>query len=417
MKDFAAEPVGEHPGWDRFGLIAVCLLAVSVSMGAALVSLSEVLVLIAFIGAMVLDGPATVVRKFRQAPWTIYAVCLALAWMMLSFAWTEASLTEALQSAMRHLRLAWLIAVFYIVRTRDRAMLALQCLVLGQAFVLASSWSMWAGVPIPWAKTVDSVDKAIVFTSTLEQPVMSSLMLLVLWYFRDHWSAKVSPPLVWGAMLVTVINVLFVMTGRTGFLVMLLLLALAVYWELPVKLRWLALLTPVLLAVTLFEVSPRFHQRVGEIERDVLEYQKGNVQTSQGERLDYWKHSLLSIPERPVIGHGVGSWRLSYVKHGGVQPTPPSNPHQQYLLWAVEAGGIGLVLFLGFLGSLCRDALKLEKYASQALLSTIAVAAVMGLMNCPFFGVGMGEFFLVMMGCLLCSDHAGGALAPNESTS
>jgi O-antigen ligase len=209
-------------------------------------------------------------------------------------------------------------------------------------------------------------------------------------------------------MLVTVVNVLFVMTGRTGFLVMLLLLALAVYWELPKRWRWLALLMPVLLGMTLYAVSPRFHARVSEIGRDLSEYQKGNAKTSQGERLDYWRRSLLSIPERPVAGHGVGSWRLNYIGHGGLQSNPPSNPHQQYLLWIVEAGAVGLMLLLGIFIGLYRDALLLESHVLRASLSTTAVAAAMGMMNCPFFGIGMGEFFLLMMGCLLCFG-AGGA--------
>jgi len=97
----------------------------------------------------------------------------------------------------------------------------------------------------------------------------------------------------------------------------------------------------------------------------------------------------------------VGSWKSNYVRLGGLETNPPSNPHQQYLLWLVEAGTIGLVFLIGIFFSLYRDALLLTKMASRALISTTSIAALMSLMNCPFFGVGMGEFFMVMMGSLL----------------
>jgi O-antigen ligase len=83
------------------------------------------------------------------------------------------------------------------------------------------------------------------------------------------------------------------------------------------------------------------------------------------------------------------------------------------LLWFVEAGSVGLLLLLGIFIALYRDALQLQtRPAAHALIGTTAIAALVGLMNCPFFGVGMGEFFFVMMGGLLAfnaTPHPDGA--------
>ena len=53
--------------------------------------------------------------------------------------------------------------------------------------------------------------------------------------------------------------------------------------------------------------------------------------------------------------------------------------------------------------SLYRDALKLDQQESRALICVTSMAAVMSLFNCPFYGVGMGEFFMVLFGTLLAT--------------
>ena len=387
--------------WDKFSLVAVCLLAVCVSLGAALVSLSKVLVLTAVLGQLVLAWRGGTLRWPRQQPWTIWAVCLALLWMLATFLWTEAPRTDALTAMLRHARLGWLLAVFYLLRTPTQALTALKWLVLGQLFVVISSWLLWLGVQLPWGNKY-SHDMGILFTSTLEQPIMSSLMLMLIWHFRGLCPSGWRRALLWSAMLVTLGNVLFIMTGRTGFLVILLLISMAVFWEIPNRYRWGVVVLPIVLGVALMSLSPRFKTKMSQITSDVSQYQQGNFNSSQGQRLDYWHRSLLAINEKPLLGHGVGSWRSNYLRLGGLQPDAPTNPHQQFLLWFVEAGAVGLVLLLGFFIGLYRDALQLQtRPASQALIGTTAIAALVGLMNCPFFGVGMGEFFFVMMGGLL----------------
>ena len=49
-------------------------------------------------------------------------------------------------------------------------------------------------------------------------------------------------------------------------------------------------------------------------------------------------------------------------------------------------------------------------------MSVIAVLFVMGLFNCPFFGVGMGEFFFLEIAALLAiKGGASSCRAPNNS--
>jgi O-antigen ligase len=218
---------------------------------------------------------------------------------------------------------------------------------------------------------------------------------------RAHWPQGHWRWVPIGILLLTVLNVFFVMTGRSGFLVMLVFISMAVWWQLPKRWRWLVVGLPFVLAALMMVLSPRFQTRTTEVVKDVLSYRQGSIETSQAQRLDYWHRSLLAFQEKPLIGHGVGSWRMNYHRLGGMQADAPSNPHQQYLLWLVEAGVVGCILFLGLLCAQYKNAQALPTNGRQALTTITAIAAVMGLMNCPYFGAGMGECLVYLAASLL----------------
>ena len=105
---------------------------------------------------------------------------------------------------------------------------------------------------------------------------------------------------------------------------------------------------------------------------------------------------------------------MNYYRLGGVQADATSNPHQQYLLWAVESGAVGLFLFLGILVFQLKGAYALPVNAKQTLLTVTAMAAVMGVMNCPYFGAGMGECLVYLAASLLALREMQQAL-PKQS--
>lgn len=387
--------------WQRFNVFAVSLLAVSVSLGVAVVSIAKVLLLVAVLGQLFLDLKNRSLPAFSCWPHTTWWIVLAMLWMSLTGFWSEASTSDAWAGWGRHSRILWFLAVFYLLRKPNQAMLTLKWFVAGMTFMLLSSWALVAGWPVPWATAKEVPSLGIVHGSTLEQPILLTLLAVVLWFMRDQWPQGRWRWIPISILLLTVTNVFFVMTGRSGFLVMLTFIFLAVWWKLPPKWRWTAIGVPFVLAALLMVVSPRFNQRTHEINSDVKSYRMGSIETSQAQRLDYWHRSVLALAEKPVLGHGVGSWRLNYERLGGLQANPPSNPHEQYLLWAVEAGGLGLLLFVGILFSHYRDARVLTSNAKQALWTITTIAAVMGLMNCPYFGAGMGECLVYLAACLL----------------
>ena len=387
--------------WQIFAVFSVSFLAVSVSLGVAMVSIAKLLLLIAVAGQLFFDVKHRSFSSFRLWPQTTWWILLAMAWMSLSFFWTEASTPDALVGWGRHSRILWFLAVIYLLRSPEQSLLTLKWFVAGMLVMMLSSWALVAGLPVPWATVNELPSLGIVHGSTLEQPVLLTLLGVVLWFMREHWPTGRWRWAPIGILLLTVFNVFFVMTGRTGFVVMLVFISMAVWWQLPRRLRWLVLGLPFVLSALMMVLSPRFEARTTKVFHDVLSYQQGSIETSQAQRLDYWHRSLLAIQEKPLIGHGVGSWRMNYHRLGGMQADAPSNPHQQYLLWLVEAGALGCLLFLGLLFAQYKDAQALPTTYRQALTTITAIAVLMGLMNCPYFGAGMGECLVYLAASLL----------------
>ena len=287
----------------------------------------------------------------------------------------------------------------FLLRTKDRALTALKWLICGQVFVVALSWLMWLGLEIPFTRR--PIAKGIAFTSTLEQPVMTVLALIALWAFRDYWIKLWGTWFVRLAISAMVLNIVFVMAGRTGYLVLLLFITIEIFRLLPTRWRWLAILSPAILSVIFYAVSPVFSKRVGEIQTNSQAYLQNEALSSEGERLDMWKHTLSGILKKPIMGYGVGSMPELYREEGGLIRGTLSQPHQQYLFWWAEFGFVGLLIMMSFFFALFKDSRLLEPEAKSSLLSVIAVLFVMGLFNCPFFGVGMGEFFFLEIAALL----------------
>ena len=396
----------------RLRLYSLCFLALSVSLGVALVSLAKLMLLI----AVLLQGLSDVRQRHRATasnsagtlPWpsSLWWGAAALLWMGLSMAWSSAPTHEAWLSLSRHARWLVLPAAFYLLRAGTPAWPVLQCLVAGQLFVLLSSWLMVIGIPLPWAISVMSPDNAVVFASTIEQPITCTLMMLVVWYFRDQWPVPYRRFAVWAVLALTSANVLLVVTGRTGQMALLLAWVIILVTSLPHRHRWLAVAVPVLLAAIVGLGSERMQERWRKAQTDVLALQEGPLkeENSLGFRIDAWQKSVQAVAEKPVWGHGVGAWNQAYAAQGGTIPKA-NDPHQQFLLWAVESGLVGVALFAGFLTLLWRNAFALPWPARWCLRSVVAIEVLTGLVNSTLLGAGIGEFFLVLWAALLACQR------------
>ena len=141
------------------------------------------------------------------------------------------------------------------------------------------------------------------------------------------------------------------------------------------------------------------------VNSEVAAYSENTIaESSSGLRLYYWHVSLLAVLEKPMFGHGAGSWNNEYRRLGADKANPSTlsvkDPHQLFLLWAVEGGlvGLGLLSTLFIYMVICSRVLALPQ--AHILQAIIVALFISGMFNSMIFGIGMGDFFCIAIGIL-----------------
>lgn len=354
-------------------------------------------------------------------PIAILAVFFAFA---LSLFWTVAPQAEALGALAKYGKLILIVLMVLLIRDRHEAGFALACFVLAQTFLLASSWMLFAHLPVPWATSRMALNNYSVFSSYLDQGIISAVFAAICWHLREHAPGRWGRKLAIGLAIAAMGNVLFVLSGRSGHLVAIALLSLAIMWELPRRYRAVVVILPFLLALGLFFSSTKVRDRLTQAENEVQSYstQVAPV-TSSGVRLNLWRRAIQTISQHPLTGTGVGSWssefnRLERAQNPAhVDTGSNGNPHQEYLLWGVQLGIPGILLLFVLLFSVLRDSMKMEKNHARATQSTLAALAVACLFNSSIYDALIGDFFCILLGLLLAlglSKSASQAAIPHQ---
>ena len=119
-------------------------------------------------------------------------------------------------------------------------------------------------------------------------------------------------------------------------------------------------------------------------------------------RFDWWKISIDLIREKPLLGHGTGSYRILHdnaIK--GTEITPTDNPHNEFLLIAVQCGLAGLFLFFLLISLQLYESRKVSA-TSRYLFHGLLLALLSGsLMNSLLFDSQQGHCYLLMSAALL----------------
>lgn len=391
----------------------------------AWISLAKVLLVLSALGFLIGDyfsqrsDPA-----FKQL-WTPRIVGVILIAFGLSLFWTQINDEIAYLALVKHSKLLVILSLIFLIRTVREARFGIIVFASGQAFVLLNSWMLAAGIPLPWvtAQSNPGTQYVVFAESYLDQSIMFATSAAVLWHLRcdQLWHRWIAGLFATAAIA----SVLLLLPGRTGYIIVIALLTLTAMWATPKRLRLLILIvTPLLLLFGAYLGSHQAREGISRALNGSQNYaKKTEAISSEGWRLNAWHRSLQAMQESPWLGHGVGSWAITVKRFEGSTATQTfgagnaSNPHQEYLLWGVELGISGTVLFLAFLASLMRDAQKSSTSIMRASISVIAAMAIACLFNSALYDDLMGDFFCVLIGLLLALGIRTAMIATYPTTS
>ncbi|MDB5744949.1 MAG: O-antigen polymerase [Polaromonas sp.] len=384
------------------------MAAAAVGLSMVLISISKLLLVICSLGVLLFARRAQATRNAMTGLCTPLAVLLCLFTFAASLFWTVAPQAEGLTSLAKYGKLIMIILLVLLVRDRREARIGLAAFVFAQIFLLASSWLLFAQFPVPWATSRMALGEYSVFSSYLDQGIMSAVFAAICWHLRACLFGKFGHKIAIFLVVAALANVFFVLSGRSGHLVAIALLSIGMMWELPKQYRAIVILLPFLLALGLFFSSAKVQDRLTEVATEVRGYSNQVAQTtSSGIRLQFWQRSLQSIRQHPMAGSGVGSWshefnRLEREQNPAhINIDANGNPHQEYLLWGVQLGIPGILLFIALLISVLRDTLKMETPYARATQSTLLALVIACMFNSSIYDAQIGDFFCVLIGLLL----------------
>ena len=108
---------------------------------------------------------------------------------------------------------------------------------------------------------------------------------------------------------------------------------------------------------------------------------------SVGERFQLWKKSIQVFKESPIVGKGLGSWKIEVLKYGhkGLETenniTFHQRPHNDFIWIVAEQGIVGLLIYLSLVILLQALLIKLilkSEYAHEKLFYFLALYAYSG---------------------------------------
>lgn len=374
----------------------------------AIISVAKFLLLLCGLATLFFNSRSNNNSESARTSYTPVAVLVILICFAASLFWSTAPEVDALGSMAKYGKLLVIVLILYLIRDRREASYALCAFVSAQIFLLISSWLLFFQVPVPWATSNMALTHYAVFSSYLDQGIISSVFAAICWHLRSLMPGRFGKQAAVFIALIALSNVLFVLSGRTGHVVAIALLSLAIMWELPKKYRAAVVVLPFLLALLLFASSSKVRDRLTLVKTEVQAYSTQTTSiTSSGIRLGFWYSAADIIAMHPVAGAGVGSWstehnRLQRAKnpdHVDIQGN--GNPHQEYLLWGVQLGIPGILLLAGLMLAMWRDARQMNEPYARATQSVLVALAVACLFNASIYDALIGDFFCITIGLLL----------------
>ena len=377
---------------------AALVAVVGTAISPPLVNLAGAIMLCAF--AAVPDAGARLRRVWREPFGRAIVVLLAV--LALAAVFSAAPLPQALAAlwGWRSLLLCFVaLALFDEPRTQRTVAVAMIAAAVLAVLVLTLLQHQVALTRDATAPQLVLLRNNVTQAMFLAVGAYLACMLLV----TRQFSGRAAQVLLGAAALVLLLRLLFVETGRSGHVLLLVAIAASTVLGLHGLRRWVALLVVPLAAVMVYAASPQLQARFGKGIAELRNVARAPELTSMGVRQVMWRGTVQLITERPLRGYGLGAFAAEYSQRARSQPgwraIASTDPHNQYLFLWVEAGLLGIAAFAWWLIAATRQ-------PAAAPYRTVAVGLLAGwcvtsLFSSHFQTFNEGHLIALLLGVFL----------------
>lgn len=249
------------------------------------------------------------IRQLRHNPVAmaslgLYALCA------LGLTYGEGARDDGLMYMSKYIDLAF-VPVFALLFQAARARAAaIRAFEIAMLVTLVVSYLLAADV-LPWALplSANAISEATAFKNQITHATFMAFAAF-LFAERARASAGTAERLLWGAVCaLAVANVLFMVVGRTGYLVLFALAAVFCWRTFGARGRALAAALAIAVVAVGIGVPGKFADRVQLTVDEARNWEYGGgVYTSIGDRLNFYATSLRIFRDNPLFGTGLGGF-------------------------------------------------------------------------------------------------------------
>jgi O-antigen ligase len=331
------------------------------------------------------------------------------AWIVVAGLWSPAPGALIGEAVGKYTKLLWLPVFIGLLQDATTRRRCWQAFGLAMLFTLVITWlNIW--FDFSWTRTHNQgfgVDHTV-FKDRIAQGILMSFFTVMALNSAVHAPTRSRRLLAAAVAALAAFSVLFLSSGRTGYLAVWLSAAAFGLFALGFKPRRMAFAAVVLLglAVLTFATSSQLRSRITEAWHEARDSSVSAPVTSAGARVEMGRFTLEAAREHPVLGHGTASYGVLAPTHF----TDPSwcsvvcvHPHNQFAFFLFEHGLVGLLLFLWLIAAIARQAWREETPRKALMMGFVAVLLVANMTHSSYWLSTENHFFILVSALLMAA--------------
>jgi O-antigen ligase len=395
-------PLGARHCVDHVAKWAAVVLGFSIPISVAVDNILLALVL----GYWVLGGNyREKIAAIRDNPVAVSALAL-LGLYLAGTVYTIGSETDVLNTLGKAARLLLIAALLPLMQQREWRERAVGAFLASMLLSLVLSYLFWLGVmPVStWLK--GTMVDPVAFKAHITHNVFMAFTAFLFALLALDAASRRARLMCFALSAAALVNVLVMVPGRTGHVVVLGLLAYFLYRWLRAKgLAIAGVAVGTLAVVVAFSPDAMLHKRITLVEDEYQQWRAGvppDERSSVGQRLAFLRNTVDVIRDNPVLGVGTGGFTAAYAAIASRNGDPlTKNPHNEFLMIFAELGVAGLVLLVYLFATQWWLAAQLpEDFAQGAARGLVLTIGIASVLSSTLVDHSEGMFFVYMSGVL-----------------